>query len=152
MLSSWKQSSPCPHFLEDMCNTHMHLCIRAPSVVHVDRKALARCIRASNVWFIMGCASCDTMLLTASQLECCIHAHICCHTSSVPCPHYCPLCCFQSAVTHCCSVYVLAVSIMTWMMLARTCTITPSLRCWATGPLGTTSRRKPLGMPGNFSQ
>mmetsp|Transcript_36663 Transcript_36663/g.81585 ORF Transcript_36663/g.81585 Transcript_36663/m.81585 type:complete len:322 (-) Transcript_36663:2060-3025(-) len=40
---------------------------------------------------------------------------------------------------------------MTWTTWARTCTTTPSLRCWATGPLATTSRRRPSAGLGSCS-
>lgn len=43
-------------------------------------------------------------------------------------------------------------STMTWMMWARTCTTTPSSRCLATGPLVTTSRRRPSAGLGSCSQ
>ena len=46
---------------------------------------------------------------------------------------------------------VQAASTTTWTTWARTCTTTPSSRCWATGPSATTSRRRPSAGPGSCS-
>ena len=61
-------------------------------------------------------------------------------------------CCRRTAVltdVPGCSASGLAASTTTWTMWARMCTTTPSSRCWATGPSGTTSRRRPSPMPGS---